>query len=135
VNAALNLDDFDADEFNRQELSFICSESPLTAFKLRPSAYGTNSLGMITSVMWTNEQKCTRCDGEGVDECDCCGHERECHKCDGEGVIESSSAIITRCDGFTTIKIINRDVAKRILENGCEDAAKLVVSKDAWEVI
>ncbi|WP_191728350.1 hypothetical protein [Luteimonas colneyensis] len=32
--------------------------------------------------------ECPTCDGEGVDECSCCGHERECEGCDGDGHVE-----------------------------------------------
>lgn len=32
--------------------------------------------------------ECPTCDGEGVDECSCCGHERDCELCDGDGRVE-----------------------------------------------
>lgn len=30
-------------------------------------------------------EKCERCKGEGLIECDCCGHDRDCPDCNGNG--------------------------------------------------
>ncbi|WP_167632477.1 hypothetical protein [Mariprofundus ferrooxydans] len=121
--------------FNRAELCAIADDSPLREFGLTAEVYGTNSLGMVTSVLWVAEDKCLKCDGDGVVECCECGHEEECGECDGEGVQSTQEVMITRCDGCTIIKILDRDVVKNILDSGCEEVDSLIVDSDAWEMV
>ena len=41
---------------------------------------------------YRNKHKdCTTCDGEGLEECVCCGHRKSCTDCDGEGTVYAKS--------------------------------------------
>jgi len=135
VNAYAFIDVNRLPEFNRREVELIERTSPLRAFGLEPDVYGVNSLGMVTSVMWSEKRKCEHCDGDGTVECSQCGHEDECNKCEGSGLSYSNQVLVTRCDGSTIIKIFNRGFAKRILECGSEESDDLIVHSDAWGVV
>jgi len=135
MNAAVCIDNLNVDVFNRKELSIISSTSPLRLFDLHAEIYGVNTLGMITSVLWNHETACSKCEGEGEIECDHCGHSAECEECDGSGFVLLTNVLVTRCDGCTIIKIMDRDFCRHILECGSEESDDLTVHPDAWEVV